>query len=89
MGSCQDTSDSAEVWQSMPERVRKVWWVHAAMQSLCWSVGGIACMSVLDATGWWDTWRIWLKYAIVGVPLAVALFEHYGSAFADPIQVRV
>ena len=58
--------------------------MHATMQSICWVIGGVACMAVLDATGWWGDWHIWLKYAIGGVPSAVALL----NIMAQPLQTR-
>ena len=78
-----DTSKT-ECWQALPDRVRGVWWVNAAIQSVCWLAGGAIASLIFQTTGWWSSWSQASRIAALTVIVLIAA----GNLAIQPLQTR-
>ncbi|NMM93542.1 PH domain-containing protein [Bifidobacterium oedipodis] len=75
---------TAGTWQSLPERVRRVWWMNAAIQSACWLIGDAIGALVLQSTGWWAGWPQALRIGVMALIAAIAVL----NPAVQPLQTR-
>lgn len=82
--SSGEPNATADMWQSLPERVRRVWWMNAIIQSVCWLIGGALGALVLQSTGWWAGWLPSVRVGVLALVAAIAVI----NVAVQPLQTR-
>lgn len=82
--ACNDDHENEKNWQTLPKRVKRVWWVNAIIQCLCWLTGGAICALIFQSTGWWSGWAPAMRISALAIVALMAV----SNIAIQPLQTR-